>query len=318
MKRVISIIIILFTLQTMKASEKDSIYLFRDFTKFYKILDECDACGCSAGNGSSGLGTFLNPQFIGLKYFYQNYKVRENIFIKEPKINEYYNTIALWARIPLSKKVELYTTIPYLMLERDINNKITSSGIGDITVMGFYYAVNNVRKSEKTPHNLSFGVGLKIPTGNYSITNNLSTNPSFQLGTNSWDYITGANYMYRKTNWAMQLSTDYTFKTQNKSKYKYGNQWNYMFMGYYLIKLDNNSKLSPKLGFSGEIYQKDEQLKEQLPNTSGYVVFNKFGFEYSVKRFALGMELMLPLSQKLRNGEIKVDLRSSITINYSL
>jgi len=318
MKKIFFIGIVFCFVQIISATEKDSINHFSNFKKFYKVLDDCDACGCSAGNGSSGLGTFLNPQFIGIKYFYQNYKVRENIFVKEPKTNEFYNTVSLWARIPIGKKIEIYANLPYMMLQRDIQPKIATSGMRDMTIMGNWNVLKTFKKIEKTPHNLSLAFGIKLPTGKYEKANTTSTNPSFQLGTNSWDYISGINYMYKKETWAIQLYNDYTIKTENRNYYKFGNQWNTMLMGYYLIDLGNDTRVSPKFGFSSEVYQKDEQLKDKLVNTAGYAVFGKGGFEFAVKRFSLGMELMMPVSQNLRNGEIKVVMRSAISINYAL
>lgn len=318
MKKIFFAVIVFCFTQLLFSTEKDSIYRFTYLKKQYKILDDCDACGCAAGSGSSGLGTFLNPQFVGVKYFYQNYRVRENIFVKEPKKNEFYNTVSLWARIPIGKKIEIYANVPYMMLQRDIQPKISSSGIGDITVMANWNILKTFKKIEATPHNLSLTLGIKMPTGKYEKANTTSTNPSFQLGTNSWDYVSGINYMYKKETWATQLYTDYTFKTENNNHYKFGNQWNTMVMGYYLINLNNDTQVSPKMGFSSEVYQKDEQLNEKLINTSGYVVFGKGGFEFAIKRFSLGMELMLPVSQNLRNGDIKVAMRSAISLNYAL
>jgi len=43
------------------------------------------------------------------------------------------------------------------------------------------------------------GGGVKIPTGKYNSTNNGTLNPSFQLGTGSWDYIFVSEYVIKKS-----------------------------------------------------------------------------------------------------------------------
>lgn len=50
---------------------KDSIAMVANlrYEHFVLMDDDCDACGCAAGNGSSGFESLLNPQFVGIKYF---------------------------------------------------------------------------------------------------------------------------------------------------------------------------------------------------------------------------------------------------------
>ena len=67
---------------SISAIEKDSLYIPKYDTQNLLQTQEffCDACGCAAGNGSSGFESLLNPQFIGIKYFAQHYKAKENLF----------------------------------------------------------------------------------------------------------------------------------------------------------------------------------------------------------------------------------------------
>ena len=63
-------------------SGKDSIAMVTNprYEHFVLRDDDCDACGCAAGNGFSGFESLLNPQFVGLKYFAQHYLAKENLF----------------------------------------------------------------------------------------------------------------------------------------------------------------------------------------------------------------------------------------------
>lgn len=76
MKKIILIFIGLISIMNIHAEPgKDSIAMVANlrYEHFVLMDDDCDACGCAAGNGSSGFESLLNPQFVGIKYFSQHY-----------------------------------------------------------------------------------------------------------------------------------------------------------------------------------------------------------------------------------------------------
>jgi hypothetical protein len=94
MKKIILIIsLVLFTLSQAN-TVRDSAYIAHDSFSRIDFYDDCDACGCAAGNGSSGFESLLNPQFIGIKYFAQHYKAKENLFVKDLTQDQYFNTFS--------------------------------------------------------------------------------------------------------------------------------------------------------------------------------------------------------------------------------
>jgi hypothetical protein len=60
-----------------QAIRLETVLIFSDSFSRIDFYDDCDACGCAAGNGSSGFESLLNPQFIGIKYFAQHYKAKK-------------------------------------------------------------------------------------------------------------------------------------------------------------------------------------------------------------------------------------------------
>ena len=84
---------------------KDSIAMVANlrYEHFVLMDDDCDACGCAAGNGSSGFESLLNPQFVGIKYFSQHYLAKENLFTDKLTQDQYFNTIQLWGKIPVTQ-----------------------------------------------------------------------------------------------------------------------------------------------------------------------------------------------------------------------
>lgn len=275
----------------------------------------CDACGCAAGNGSSGFESLLNPQFIGLKYFAQHYKAKENLFINDLTQDQYFNTLQLWARIPLTQRLSIYGSLPFHFHEKKtLQGDININGIGDASVMGIY----QLMQSKDNTHQLNGGVGVKVPLGKFDEKGISGVNPSFQLGTGSWDYQAVLNYRFQKNKLAVLLNTDYTIKTENRKHYQFGNQWNYSATGFYQISGNDKSILSAKLGFQGEVYDRNRQYGDDLPKTVGSAFYGKLGFEASYKKFSLGTEVMLPVYSDLAAGDIEAKSRFSVFLNFGI
>jgi hypothetical protein len=311
----LSLILFLMISISVLATTKDSLLVLNPPIENFILLDDCDACGCAAGNGSSGFESLLNPQFIGIKYFAQHYKAKENLFVNDLTQNQYFNTIQVWGKIPITKKLSIYGSLPFNFHEKKtLQGDIKINGIGDANVMGIY----EILKSKNTFHQLSSGFGVKIPIGKFDEKGISGVNPSFQLGTGSLDYQLALSYKYQKNLFALMLNTDYTIKTENKKHYQFGNQWNYSAIGFYRLWRNENSIFSGKLGLQGEVYDWNKQFGEVLPRTAGSALYGKLGFEVSYKKFSLGSELMLPTYTNLASGDIEAKSRSSVFMNFGL
>lgn len=304
--------LVLFNLNQAKI-KNDSLYIPEEVNSVF--FDDCDACGCGAGNGSSGFESLLNPQFIGIKYFAQHYKAKENLFVKDLTQDQYFNTIQLWARIPVTQKLSVYGSLPFHFHEKQtLQGNIDINGIGDFNVMGIYQFIN----SKNNIHQLNGGVGVKVPLGKFDEKGITGVNPSFQLGTGSWDYQMVLNYKFQKNKIALMVNTDYTIKTENKKHYNFGNQWNYAATGFYQFVGTDKIIFSGKTGLQGEIFDQNKQFDEALPNTAGSALYGKLGFEASYKKFSLGSEVMLPVYSNLAGGDIQAKSRFSIFLNIGI
>ncbi|KMQ66221.1 hypothetical protein ACM46_01295 [Chryseobacterium angstadtii] len=280
-----------------------------------EMLDDCDACGCAAGNGSSGFESLLNPQFIGIKYFAQHYKAKENLFVKDLTQDQYFNTLQVWGKIPLTEKLSVYASLPFHFHEkRTIQGDININGIGDLNLMGIYRIIN----SKDNIHQLNGGLGVKVPLGKFDEKGISGVNPSFQLGTGSWDYQAALNYKFQKNKLALLINTDYTVKTENRKHYRFGNQWNYAATGFYQITGTEKTIVSVKMGLQGEVYDTNKQFDEVMLRTAGSALYGKLGFEASYKKFSLGGEVMLPTYSNLAGGDIEAKSRFSVFINFGI
>ncbi len=310
--------------QIVFASEKDSLITPSVFKQKLNLLnsfsdeDDCDACGCSASGGSMGFASIITSNFIGLRYFNQSYKTNDGLYSNSPWLDQNFNTIQLWSRIPLSEKIQASVQIPYHYNTRELEEGNQSiSGIGDITLLGLYRLVQSHADSLVYKHSVYLGGGLKIPTGAYDESNNGSVNPSFQLGTGSWDYFLLTEYTLRKNKWGLNNMINYIIKTKNKKDYQFGNQFNYGSTLFYLLEI-NNFTIAPQVGIAGEVYDSNELRGLTLKNTSGDILFSKIGFEMGKNKISLGAHAFVPIQQNLTGGLVEANYRWNVYFNYSL
>ncbi len=320
MKKITLILILCF--QFANAYVKDTMQFPNPFHKYFfygNSKDDCDACGCSANGGSMGFSSMLNNNFIGLRYVNQSYTTKEGIFNNSPWIDENFNTIQIWSRIPITKKITLSALVPYHNNNRElVTGKEGISGIGDLTVMEMYTLIQpKMDSTTNYSHKFQMGAGVKAPTGKYNVANNGTLNPSFQLGTGSWDYLLVSEYVVKRKQLGLNTALSYTFKTENKKQYQFGNQLNYGSTVFYLLDF-NKIKLVPQLGLAGEVYASNKQVKQDVIGTKGDILFSKFGLEVGKDKFSLGINAMLPINQNLIGGNVKANYRFGINLNYSL
>lgn len=296
----------------------DNPFYFGNKTLRTNYIEDCDACGCSASGGSMGFASMLNSNFIGIRYFNQQYRSNDGLYSNSPWLDENFNTLQVWARIPIVKGIQVSTLIPYHFHNRDTktgNQEI--NGIGDVTILGLITVFQTHKDSTVFKHNWQVGAGIKVPTGEYKEINSGSVNPSFQLGTGSWDYLFSTEYVLKFKKMGINNLLNYVVKTENKKEYRFGNQFNYGSTLYYLFE-KNQIAIAPQLGIAGEVYTSNYQYGEKVRNTTGDVLFGKLGIEIGWNKFSLGATYFNPINQNLMSGFVEAKSRFTMNVNYKL
>jgi hypothetical protein len=316
------IIIFLLIFQYGFTTENDSLSAINPFLKLPQfsntLLEDCDACGCSASGGSMGFASMLNTNFIGIRYFNQSYKSTDGLYSNSPWYAENFNTIQVWARFPVVKNFQVSALLPYHFHNRETaSGKQSISGIGDATVLGMYKIYQTHKDSTVLVHTLQLGGGVKIPFGKFDQANNGSVNPSYQVGTGSWDFLLATEYVVKRKQFGLNTMLNYVIKTENEKQYRFGNQFNFATTFFYLYEKDKYS-IAPQLGFAGEVYEDNYQLGQKVRNTAGDIFMGKLGFEIGKDKFSLGANVMLPIQQNLTGGNVEANYRWSLNLNYSL
>jgi len=282
------------------------------------LFDECDVCGCSATGGSMGLNSLISPNFVGVRYMYQQYTSKDGVFNNSPWINENFNTVQIWTKYPINDKWDVIAMLPYHFNSRE---KILSSqqvnGMGDLSAFIFYNAIKLSNEEKKTSAKLQMGAGVKMPTGTYNEENNGSVNPSFQLGTGSWDYTLATDFTFVKNKLGVNFMGQYVLKTENDKNYQFGNQTNYGASVFYNTEF-NSLKIIPQIGVSGEVYETNKDYSEKVPLTSGSIMFTKLAVEVAYNKWSIGLNTQLPIQQKLIGGRVEAKYRIGLNVNYSL
>jgi hypothetical protein len=315
-------IIFLLIFQYGFTTENDSLSTINPFLKLPQfsntLLEDCDACGCSASGGSMGFASMLNTNFIGIRYFNQSYKSTDGLYLNSPWYTENFNTIQVWARFPVVKNFQVSALLPYHFHNRETaSGKQSISGIGDATILGMYKIYQTHKDSTVLVHTLQLGGGVKIPFGKFDQANNGSVNPSYQVGTGSWDFLLATEYVVKRKQFGLNTMLNYVIKTENEKQYRFGNQFNYATTFFYLYEKDKYS-IVPQLGFAGEVYKDNYQLGQKVRNTAGDIFMGKLGFEIGKDKFSLGANVMLPIQQNLTGGNVEANYRWSLNLNYSL
>lgn len=303
----------------LKPIVESPYYIGKKTTKA-PFFDMCDGCG-GGGGGSMGFASMLNSNFVGVRYFNQQYRSNDGLYTNSPWLDERFNTVQVWARIPVFKRFQISALVPYHNHERETTKgNQTISGLGDITVLALatVYKSKSDTISSSLQHNLQAGVGVKLPTGEYQQANSGSVNPSFQLGTGSWDVLLTTEYVIKKDKLGWNNMANYILKNQNEKYYRFGNQFNYSSTVFYLLE-NENIAFAPQVGVSGELYESNSQYNQQdIKNTSGDVIFSKFGFELGYKKWSFGSLLQLPINQNLVGGLVEAKSRWSVNVNFKL
>jgi len=317
-KNILQVLVLLISIQVQATNP---------FPERYELFLDCDACGCSNSGGSLGMGGIIDNNFIGVRYLHQKYQSKDGIFNNSPIINEYFNTVQVWSRIPIIKDyLEAQIFVPFHFHTRDYVDKTTAiEGLGDISFLVNYTVLNkntggyDEKKDKVTSSNhlVKIGGGLKLPTGTYNEAINNSINPSFQLGTGSTDVITNIQYVYKNNNFGVTNYLNYYIKTTNKEEYRFGNQFNFNSTFFYRFKNGEQNSFVPSIGVSGEFYASNKVFGLKVKNTEGYALFSSLGVEYNTQKLTVGALAMYPIQQNLAQGVIDVKYRSAIYLNYN-
>ncbi|NNE32577.1 MAG: hypothetical protein HKN40_09425 [Winogradskyella sp.] len=270
----------------------------------------CQTC-CSGGIPlSNNVGLVFSEKdklLLGFSYDYNNLNTlkNENETIDDNSRLRTTHSILLNVGYAINTKLTTEALMTWVNQRRIINqldseNIDQTYGIGD--------AIALVKYSVWANYNLNVGLGVKIPLGSSTETNDqgITLNADLQPGSNAWDiiYLINASkaFNFRPT---MVFSSRVIYRQTgendtylNNSNYKFGNELQiYLNVSdQYIIK---NSFLNPGLTFKFRNASKDKVQGFDLPNTGGNWLFAIPNFSINLfQNIVFNAALELPLYSK--------------------
>lgn len=302
------------------------IFLLPFFFFFVTAAQACDICGCGVGNNYIGILPDFQKHIVGLRY-------RSNSMLTHIgaggtstylTAKEIYRTMEAWSGWNLGSNFRLMAAVPYSFNERqNATGKSNKSGLGDITLSGYYQLLNNRQNlnSNLLIQSLWLGGGIKLKTGAYNPADKSSSNSNvnlFQLGTGSTDFILSGMYDIRLQDAGINVSSHYKINTANKFDYRYGNKFSLNAQAYYKLRINNKLMIAPNTGVQVERSQTDIDKDISVSASGGNLAMATAGVEIAFAKIAIGANMQIPLAQNLANGIAQAKKRVMVHVSIAL
>jgi hypothetical protein len=229
-------------------------------------------------------------------------------------LNQYQITL----RTGILENVDIRLVVPFYNkeLQRESAQEDYSdstSGLGDIKLIGCYRILS---QKKKDPMNLSFGLGVEMPTGKKSEIDSDGNCPVFlQTGSGSWDPIVelGAHKVMGRhlvsSYFIYKMSTDGEVDNQDFNApdvFKYNFSYFYALCNFFDMGMELNGEVKTKCTLNGETLQ----------DTGGHTVFitPEVHFKFS-KKIYLDFGVPVTVYRDLNGEQLSEDYRLVSKLN---
>lgn len=280
----------------------------------------CDVCGGSSSGNYFGILPNYRKNYIALKYHFRSYQSRHHDeYTGEMTGNstEVFNTIELWGRMNVSKKLQLYAIVPFNSSKQTLDGIASNtSSLGDINLIAGYHILNTGEGNASLKQSLQLLAGIKLATGKYSANNSdRQLHMNMQPGSGSYDFPLSLVYTVRYKQTGANAECSYRFNTENNSGYQFGNKLSSSLRFFYWKDIKQGSIL-PQLGLSYESAAKDVSARTADEFSGGSILHFTSGVDLNIKQFNLGLNYQLPLQQSLSNGMTKANAKFSLSLGF--
>jgi hypothetical protein len=285
-------------------------------------MKACDACGCSLLFMDWGLTPRFGAHQAGLRYQYQAFEAFDDSHAGQEghatESSEFFHLTELRGQWVIGPRWRLSASVPFAHLRRHLGGeRYERTGLTDASVMLQYTWVETPDDSEAPwRHRLSTGLGLKLPTGKYSLEEtDQAVNPNFQLGSGSWDVRPYLNYVLRRGAWGMSLDLAGQLNSTNREEYRFGNRANGSWQVFTVIPLGRTG-IMPSVGVYGEYAAGDTRYRVDRLHTGGNYWFGQAGVQFFRPGYGLALNYQLPVSQNWADGHVNAKSRLAMQLNF--
>jgi len=268
----------------------------------------CDVCGGITASGNEGLLLNNGYHFIGLKQSYSAFRSTHRNHNSEnvTTSHEYFLRSSLIGKWQFAQKFSAQIEVPLVFnfQESELESR-SEKGLGDIKLLCNYVLVNRKNDEEKRSHLFRTGLGMSIPTGNYS-TSVWETSNLFP-GRGAFNFIGNTNYIFRKNDIGFLQENIASLTMANKCGYKYGTSLvsrNSLFLQ---KKIKETGLFTPSVGVN-YLYTSTDKINgiqvSELFN-SGHSLNGELALNYLIKKWMFVLRTSYPIYQHIGNGDVK-------------
>lgn len=281
----------------------------------------CDICGCAANAFSVGMLPNSKHHFIGVRSSFR-------WFESQPApdghgyrgvSNQFFTTTELFGRYKIGKRFQVQAFIPYVFNQKTDSVTTGIHGFGDVIAFGNFVFVDNMDSlNRKFRHSGTIGLGVKAPTGQFFKLGFEELN--MLPGTGAVDFLANLNYSVQYKNFGLQNETGFTYKTENKYKYRFGNALSISQLFFYRWDVNEDLKIIPQIGINYMHNWKDLKNGELSEDTfNGGDIYNgQINLFVLYRNIGINVQMFIPVSQQLNRGYVTQKAMLRIGINYFL
>jgi hypothetical protein len=290
---------------------------------FVPVASACDVCGCSIGGNYFGILPQFHKHFVGFRYSEQSFHSAHSRTAAQKGVydsNEHFQTLDLIGRFYPVRRIQMLVLAPYHHFNRVDNGVETNSGgLGDISLMASYILLDSGDSLQhRWKHTLTFGGGVKLPTGRSNIKDNEGEVllENMQPGSGSTDFMLSAAYTLRRGDWGLSSDVLGRLNTTNKNGYHFGNRISGSAKVFYL-KNYRKMTLLPNVGLFADLSDASYEGNSKVIGTGGVIALSTLGLDLYFGKYSIGYTYQIPVYQHLGKGQIDSQNRWMATVNYN-
>ncbi|MFA7274592.1 MAG: hypothetical protein WC044_12035 [Crocinitomicaceae bacterium] len=279
----------------------------------------CDICGCATSAFTVGMLPTSKYHLVGMRTTFRWFESQPapdgHGFRGISK--QFFTSTDLMGRFRLGRRWQVQAFIPFVHNQKMDSVNTSIQGVGDAVFMGNFVFVDNMDSIQrKLRHAGTIGLGVKAPTGQFF---KLGFDEVNMLpGTGSTDFMANVNYAIQYKQIGLQNETGFTYKTENKYKYRFGNALNVSQLIYYRMKISENISLVPQLGVNFTHNWKDRKngLYSEDSFNGGNILNVQANWFIAYKNWNISGQVFVPIQQKLNENLVKQKAMIRFGINY--
>ena len=279
----------------------------------------CDVCGCASSAFAEGMLPNSKFHLVGVRTslrWFESYPSPDGDGFRDIS-TQFFTSTDLVGRYRIAKRFQVQAFVPFVHNSKTDSMTTNIAGLGDAVLLGNYVFVDNMDSiSRKIRHVGTIGFGVKAPTGQYF---KLGFDEVNMLpGSGSTDFIANLNYALQLGNFGFQNESGFTYKTENKYTYRFGNALSISQVAYYRWKISENTIIVPQLGVNYTHNWKDRKNGVYADDSfNGGSIFNAMANLYVYfKNLGFNGQFFIPLKQRLNENLVNQKTMIRFGINY--